>query len=194
MQKPNNYDNTQVGGDYTPIELGGHTAKILRVEETTSKSGKPMIKVAIDFDSKDVQPGYFQDQFDNDTRADKKWTYQGTQYILTEDADGKCRKAFKGFVSSVEDSCNSKCPWDDTFEKWFKNKKVGVVFGEVEEEYNGEVKTRRRIRWFCAYDKAKDASIPDKMFLDNAPKTTTTATEQKKEFMNVPEDTDEIPF
>lgn len=24
MQKPNNYDNTQAQGDYTPVELGGH--------------------------------------------------------------------------------------------------------------------------------------------------------------------------
>lgn len=195
MKKPNNYDETQVGGDYTPIELGGHTAKIMKVEETTSKTGRPMIKVGIDFDSKDVQPGYFKESFDNDTRSDKKWPYQGTQYILSEDNEGKCSKSFKGFISAVEDSNNASCLWDDTFEKWFKNKKIGVVYGEVEEEYNGEVKTRRRIRYFCSYDKAKTAAIPDKKFLDNvAPKP---ADESKKNdgFMNVPESIDEdIPF
>ena len=24
MQKPNNYDETQAGGEFTPVELGGH--------------------------------------------------------------------------------------------------------------------------------------------------------------------------
>lgn len=166
MQKPNNYDNTQASGEYTPVELGGHTAVVKRVEETTSKNGKPMLKVAIDFDSADQQAGYFMKSFEADTRDGKTWPYQAMQYILTEDQNGNCSRSLKTFISCVEKSNNSECVWGDGFEAWFKNKKVGVVYGEVEEEYNGEVKTRRKIRYFCQYDKAAGATVPDKKFLN----------------------------
>lgn len=190
MQKPNGYDNVQAGGDFTPIELGGHTAIIKRVKETTSRNGKPMIVAAIDFDAADAQPGYFSEAFKNDDREDKKWPYQGTQYILTEDQDGKCSRSLKSFITSVEKSNDSECVWGNGFENWFTNKKVGVVYGENEEEYNGEVKTRRRIRYFCQYDKAKGAKIPDKKLLK-----TNNATVSASAFVNVPAGIDdEIPF
>jgi hypothetical protein len=47
MNKPNGYDEVQVGGDYTPIELGGHHLVIKGVREEKSKSGKDMIVVGI---------------------------------------------------------------------------------------------------------------------------------------------------
>ena len=73
MQKPNNYDETQAGGEFTPVELGGHKLVIKQVTETKSKSGKDMIVVFFDFAPDDVQPGYFTEQFKNDIRPDKKW-------------------------------------------------------------------------------------------------------------------------
>ena len=48
MQKPNGYDEVQVG-DFTPVELGGHHLIIKGVKEQESKTGKPMIVVAFDF-------------------------------------------------------------------------------------------------------------------------------------------------
>ena len=192
MQKPNGYDEVQTGGDFTPINLGGHTAIVKRVRETTSKNGKPMLQVAIDFSADDAQPGYFHAAFEADTRSDKKWPYQATQYILTEDQNGKCSRSLKSFVTSVENSNNAECTGGKGFEFWFTNKKVGVVFGEVEDEYNGELKTRRRIRYFCSYDKAKEQKIPDKKFFTGVPKTTTTSADG---FMSIPDTMEEeIPF
>lgn len=188
MQKPNGYENVVAGGDYTPIELGGHTAVIKRVKETVSKNGKPMIQIAIDFDDNDKQAGYFLTSFQNDDREDKKWPFQGTQYVLTEDQNGNCSRSFKSFITSVEKSNNAECVWGDGFEKWFTGKRIGVVYGEVEEEYNGEVKTRRRIRYLCSYDKAKEAKIPEKKLLPGV-------SAPSNNFVKVPEGTDEeIPF
>lgn len=189
MKKPNSYDEVQA--EYTPIELGGHFAVIKKLEETTSKNGKPMIKVAIDFDKNDKQPNYFMDSFKADTRQDKKWPYLGTQYIMSEDQNGQCSRSFKAFITSVEKSNNAECEWGNNFAKWFTGKKVGVVYGENEEEYNGEFKTRHRIRFFCEYSKADSMPIPDKRFANNnnAPKTNNT------DFVNVPDGSDEeIPF
>ena len=99
MQKPNNYDETPEGGEFTPVDLGGHKLIIKQVSETKSKSGKDIIVVLFDFAPDDAQPGYFTEQFKNDIRPDKKWPNQATQYILTEDAEGKCNRSFKTFTT-----------------------------------------------------------------------------------------------
>lgn len=192
MERPNNFENVQAGGDYTPIELGGHHAVIMSVKEKLSSTGKNMVVVALDFAKNDKQPGYFKDQFDNDTRSDKKWPYQAVQYIVTEDSTGNCSRSFKGFITSFERSNNCKATWGEKFVNQFKNKKIGVVYGEVEEEYNGEVKTRRRIRWFCEDGKVDGQSIPDKKYYAQSNSNTTTGGE---DFVNVSDSTeDEIPF
>lgn len=194
MERPNNYENVQAGGDYTPIEVGGHHAVIMSVKEKLSSTGKNMVVVALDFAKNDKQPGYFKDQFDKDTRSDKKWPYQAVQYIVTEDNTGNCSRSFKGFITSFERSNNCKATWGEKFVNQFKNKKIGVVYGEVEEEYNGEVKTRRRIRWFCEDGKVDSQNIPDKKYYvqPNGGNSTITGGE---DFMNVSDSTeDEIPF
>lgn len=191
MNKPSNFDETQVRGEFIPVELGGHHAIIKGVKEQMSKTNKNMIVVALDFAKNDKQPGYFKKQFDNDTREDKKWPYQAVQYILTEDQDGKCSRNFKSFITSFEKSNNTTVTWGEKFCDQFKNKKIGVVYGEVEEEYNGETKIRRRIRWFCEDSKADEASIPAAKYLPNTPVSDKTT----EAILNVPETDDEtIPF
>lgn len=164
MLKPKAYDETRAGGEYTPIELGGHRGIIKQVNETTSKSGKDMIVVFIDFAAEDKQPKYFDEQYKADTRDQKKWPYQATQYIVTEDAEGNTSRSFKSFCTAFEDSNGTQIKWGDG-PQWaaqFKGRRIGVVYGEVEDEYNGEIKTRRRIRWFCDDHKAAEQAIPDK--------------------------------
>lgn len=162
MKKPNNYEATQASGDFTPIELGGHRMVIKSVEEMVSKTGKDMVKIQFDFAGDDRQPGYFWKQFENDIRPDKKYPNQATQYILTEDNDGNCSRSFKTFVTCIEQSnAGFKVQWGDKFCQCFTGKKVGGVFGEQMDYYNGDEKKKRVLRWFCSLDKAADASIPD---------------------------------
>ena len=192
MQKPKSYDEVPVGGDFTPIILGGHHAVIKSVKEQKSSTGKDMVVVAIDFAKNDSQPGYFKEQFDKDTRSEKKWPYQAVQYIVTEDYEGKCSRSFKGFITAFEKSNKTETNWGDKFVDQFKNKKIGVVYGEVEEEYNGEIKTRRRIRWFCEDAKVDEASVPDKKYFNGS---AAPAASKDDGFVNVPEGSDEeIPF
>lgn len=196
MQKPNSFDDVNAGGDFTPIETGGHHAIIMSVKEQKSSTGKDMIVVALDFAKNDKQPGYFKNQFDNDTRSEKKWPYQAVQYIVTEDADGKCSRSFKGFITAFERSNNTVTNWGDKFINQFKNKKIGVVYGEVEEEYNGEVKTRRRIRWFCEDAKVESQNAPAKKYLpiNNATSGSNNGN-NGDDFMKIPEGAnEEIPF
>lgn len=159
MKKPANYDNTQASGEFTPVELGGHFLIIRDVEETQSKNGKDMIIVRFDFASNDKQPGYFMKAFKDDIRPDKRWPHQATQYILTEDKDGNCNRSFKTFTTCVEHSNPGfTTQWIDDFGMQFINKKVGGVFGIVENEYMGKVTKRRELRWFVSEDKVRDGA------------------------------------
>ena len=193
MNKPSGYDEVQVGGDYTPIELGGHHLVIKGVREEKSKSGKDMIVVAFDCAKNDKQPGYFSEQFDKDIRPEKKWPNNGTQYILTMDSQdaSKTSKSFKSFITSFERSNGCEAVWGDKFCTQFKNKKIGGVFGLVEEEYNGEIKRRHKLRWFCEDSKVDEAAIPADKLLNTPAK----APVDKSAVLNIPDTTDEeIPF
>ena len=178
MQKPSNYDETKVGGDFTPVELGGHHAVIKDVKEQKSSTGKDMIVVAIDFAA--------------NIRPDKKWPFQAVQYIVVEGADGKTTRNFKSFITSFENSNNCEAVWGENFCKQFKGKKIGVVYGNVEEEYNGEVKKRRRIRWFCEDAAVDTAKVPDDKLLNSGSKPVATS---GSGFMSIPNGLEEeIPF
>ena len=165
MQKPNGYNEVKAGGEFTPINLGGHHMVIKNVEETTSKAGKPMLKISFDFAKNDSQPEYMMNEFKNDIRPDKKWPHSGTQYVMTEDKEGKCSRSFKSFITAFEASNKCEAIWGEKFAAQFKNKKIGGVFGKVENEYNGKVTMRHELRWFCADDKADGADIPADKFL-----------------------------
>lgn len=193
MQKPQNYEETQAQGDFIPVELGGHKLIIKQVSETKSKNGKDMIVVMFDFAPDDSQPGYFMEQFKNDIRPDKKWPNQATQYILPEDADGKCSRSFKTFTTCVEHSnAGFTTQWVDNFGEQFKNKKIGGVFGIVEEEYNGERRKKRKLRWFCNVDKASDADVPEEKLLAGNGNSMMAS---NYDFMKIPESiNEELPF
>lgn len=196
MQKPNNYDNTKASGEFTPVTPGGHHLIIKKVEETKSKTDKEMIVVAFDMAPGDSQPNYFSKQFAEDIRPNKKWPRAGRQYILTEDADGNCSKSFKTFIHCVEASNNGfETQWGDKFAAQFKGKRIGGVFGLVENEYQGKVTKRCELRWFCQDDKADGAKVPDLKALPNTNKTIAAPQPDVNGFLDVPEGAeDEIPF
>ena len=133
MKKPNNYENTQAQGEFTPVELGGHTLVIKQVEERRSKTNKPMIVVFFDFAPGDKQAGYFAESFKNDIRPDKKWPNQGTSYILTEDNDGNCSRSREDQHEGQKEC--AKC-WNH-YKNLHKQEKV-----EVPEEKMLEVEER----------------------------------------------------
>lgn len=196
MNKPNNYDQTKTGTGFTPVVLGGHRGIIKAVEETQSKSGKDMIIVYVDLAAEDAQPRYFTEQYQNDTRSPKKWPYQATQYILTEDSSGNTGRSFKAFCTSYEDSNGVSIRWGgNNWADQFKGKRIGIVFGEVEEEYNGEIKTRRRIRWFCDDHKALDADVPAKKFANQSAPVSSSQADPTDVWMPTDfSNGDELPF
>lgn len=191
INRPQNYDSTPAGGDFTPVELGGHFLEIKQVSERQSSTGKDMIVVLFDFAANDAQHGYFTEQFRDDIRPDKKWPNQATNYILTEDNEGNCNRSFKTFITCVENSNPGVQLWNGNTLNLlaFKGKKIGGVFGIVEEEYNGERKKKRKLRWFCSNDKVAEAPIPNEKLLPVTPNY-----DAAKGFESISDLDDELPF
>lgn len=165
FNKPAGYDEVQAGGEFTPIELGGHKLVIKAIYELEGNNGSKYLKVCFDTTADDKQPNYYNEQYKNDTREQKKWG--GVAVIFPTDRDGKTTKTFKQFCTSIERSNNSKIQWGAGFENSIVNKVIGGIFGE--EEYinaSGEIKTARKLFWWRSVDSIADAVIPEKRTVD----------------------------
>lgn len=141
MQKPANYDTTKAYGEFETLALGGHICRILKVEETTSRSGKEMLGIYLDI-AEGEQAGYYKKRYEQDDRPEKKWPC--IVYQLTQDRYGNASKGFKTFIQSVSKSnpgFDEAMIWGDGFAEHFKGRLVGGAFGR--EQYinkNGEFK------------------------------------------------------
>lgn len=167
LKKPSNYDEIQVNEDFTPIEIGGHKGIIKKVEEYTSPvSGNTSLKVEVDTDKTDKQPNYFQEQYDNNTNMNKKWSTGATKYVSLKE-DENCIKMLKAFITSVENSNNGFAfDWEKDVNQ-LVGKKVGLIFGlEEYEDQEGKLKTARKVTQFRSIDKVDNAKIPKVKLLD----------------------------
>ena len=167
LKKADNYDELQVNQDFEKLELGGHKGIIKNVEEYTSTvSGNTSLKVTVDTDKDDKQPNYFQEQYDNDTRDNKKWSTGAIKYVSLKE-DENCVKMLKAFITAVENSNNGfTYNWDKDIDQ-LKGKKVGLVFGlEEYEDQEGKVKTTTKLNQFRSLDKVDAIKIPKVKLLD----------------------------
>lgn len=201
MQKPTGYDEARESGEFTPVEVGGHYAVVKQVTETQSSTGKDMIVVLFDFCPPDKQAGYHTAAFEGDTRDTRKWPFNGSKYIMVSDYNdpNKTSRAFKTFCSCIEKSNNYTVQWGGAnWGKQFNGKKIGVVYGHEEHEYEGKVSMRSVPKWFCSWDAVSSARIPDPKYLPghSAP-ASGTAPAQNNGFMDIPATAKEdegIPF
>ena len=177
---------------------------IKQVKETQNSKGGDMIVIYFDFDVSDAQGGLFMKQFkEQDTKdrdgnpRERKWPFAGTAWINVNDSEGKCSRKFKTFCTAVEDSNAGFKAWDskDQFNAiGFKDKKVGAVFGEVLDWYDGRETTKVQYRWFCDVNKALDANVPDPIETQEH-KNANKASVDADGFMNIPDGIDEdLPF
>lgn len=190
FNKPQGYDEVQAGGDFTPIELGGHKLVIKKLEECKASNGNSYLKVSFDTAQDDKQPNYYAEQYKNDTRDNKKWG--GVATIFPTDREGKTSKTFKQFCTSIERSNNSKIQWGAGFEASIVGKVIGGIFGE--EEYlnsMNEVKTARKLFWWRSTEGIANATVPEKRVLEQD----TGNMVDKDGFMKIPDSIDEeLPF
>lgn len=159
--KPEKYEEVQVNLDFVPISLGGHKGIIKKVGEYKSEqSGNVSLKVEVDTSADDTQPNYFQQQYDNNTNADKKWPTGATKYVSLKQEEN-CVKMLKAFITAVENS-NAGFEYDWAKEvSQLEGKKVGLVFGYEEYSDNdGNTKLATKLNQFRSADKVDNVNIP----------------------------------
>lgn len=156
MIKPQDYDTAVRGGEFKRLPANGYVCKIIRAEETTSKAGKPMLKVAIDIHDGSEFEGYFRDQFENRLKYNDNATWPCVSYVVQTTDEGKTSGAFKNFVESIRESnYNWEPEWNERFCDKLRGTLLGVVF--VTEEYiNNEGKLRTSTKpdygHYCSVD------------------------------------------
>lgn len=168
IKKPMDYDKVELSDfEFTPLALGGHRLVIKTAEEYMSmSSGNTSLKITVDTDKTDKQPAYFLDQYNNDTRAERKWANGATKYVSLGETENAI-KSLKGFITAVENSNpNFKYDWDKDLSQ-LVGKRVGGIFG-LEEYINNEGKTKltTKLTQFRSVDKVDEAKIPKVAVLD----------------------------
>lgn len=167
LKKADNYDEIVVNEDFVALELGGHKGIIKKVEEYTSPiSHNTSLKVEVDTDKDDKQPNYYQEQYDNNTNSNKKWSTGATKYVSLKE-DENCVKMLKAFITAVENSNpNFTYDWNKDTDQ-LNGKKVGLVFGlEEYEDQEGKTKTATKLTQFRSLDKVDNVKIPKVKLLD----------------------------
>ena len=139
FKKPKDYDDVRVG-EPRILPAGGYICKILKAEETESRTGKPMLKVYFDIADGEFS-GYFKEMFQNwkslsDDPQSVTWPFTGTKWIMFFNNEGKTNRDFKSFCTALEDS--GITVWrNDTFDAGaLKDANVGMIFRREEHEYN----------------------------------------------------------
>lgn len=137
MNKPSDYDALTLN-NYRELPPGGYVARVLKAEERQTGTGKPMLVVALDICDGEYS-NYFMNLFRDRKKNSQnplmvKYPNGGMAYIVTLDSEGKTRRQFKSFTTSIEES-GGHIVWGDGFCKSIEGATVGVLFGR--EEYEG---------------------------------------------------------
>lgn len=161
MEKPRDFDTAKAWGEYEPLPAGGYVCEIIGVDETMSKTGKKMIKIAIDI-AEGEEKGRFMESYKADTREFKKWPNSAVAYQLTEDQNGNTHGKFKQFTDCVTDSNNGfEIKWGKEFGACFKGKLIGIVFSreQYEDQRDGKLRWSTKPQFFKTVQEIRDGKF-----------------------------------
>ena len=197
MNKPEGYDDINISKNDKPT-VGGHKCIVVKVTEGKSRAGKDQLEIWLDMAGDDAQAMLFSNQYMANTSETKKWP---CRVWITDYNNAKSYGAanLKRFHTALEDSnANFFIPWGKAYESGLKGKRVGVVFGEEETEWNGRISTLVKPRYFRNIADVETAEIPDRKCLakPEAPEFAPAAVTGEEGFMQVPDGLEDtgLPF
>lgn len=166
FKKPKDYDSVIIG-EFKVLPAGGYICRIIKAEETKSKTGKDMLKVAFDICDGEFN-GYFMDQFQSWKAAAEdpksvKWPFSGTKWVMVYDNEGKTNRDFKALCTALEESGTEVWKNGVFNTSALKNSEIGIIFRREEHEYNNQTSWRTvpfRFRSVKSIE-AGDFSVPD---------------------------------
>lgn len=183
IRKGNDYDTVTGFGqsDFKPLPKGGYICRIIKAEEMIGSNGTHLLHIAFD-----ISEGEYKDYFSNlyqsrkksntDPTKEIKWPFEGQSWIPLNDYEDKTKtsRKFKGFCTAVEDSGTEIWNLDGTFAlDRLKNADVGIVFQNVENEFNDKISWKAQPWGF----RSIEAIATDNYFIpDDKPLSTTYGT------------------
>ena len=194
MNKPNDWEETYAAdgqSNDSTLPKGGYLCKVKTAKVEQTKTGKDVLVVAFDISDGEYK-GFFQQKFDSDDRAEKKW--RGIYRLILTKNDGKTNPFFKGFITSIEAS-NKGYMWNWE-EKTLKDKVFGGLFS-VEEYYgnDGQVRSTTKCNLAISVQKLNegDYKLPQDYLIE---KKENVSNSDNSGFYAVPntEDYDDLPF
>ena len=168
MQKFGGYDDAkkqaQASGT-SKLPAGGYVCKVIGVKYTKGEEGKSDF-IEIQFEIAEGEyKGFFQKQYEANTNEDKKYKGRTKIYIPTDDGsekDGWTKKTFAGWTNAFEES-NEGYLWDWDEKKW-KNKLIGIVFGETGTVISGRDVVYTEARFAVSAEKIRSGNYPAAKF------------------------------
>lgn len=128
------WSNVQEATESHRLAPGGYVCSIVRAEDLPDKE---YLRILFDI-AEGPDKDYFRGMYER-MQLDG-WPYAG---VLIRSYKPKAQPFFKGFLSAVEAS-NPGYRFDND-ERTLRGRLVGLVLGEEEYEYNGELRTRLRV-------------------------------------------------
>ena len=177
------------GGGRLPV--GAYVCKILKVATTDAKDDKSgYIQVQFDIVEGEYKD-FFVKQYKANTRDDKKYKGKTTIYLPKNDGSDKdewTKTSFAKWTNAFEDS-NPGYAWDWDENKW-KDKIIGIVFGETGSRIDGKDIVYTEARFPVSADIVRKGEAPKAKFKSKGD----YGKEASDDFMNVPDDMEDLPF
>lgn len=199
MKSFNDYDKAKKEAQasaMTKLPAGAYVCKIKDVRYETNDKGD---RIVLAFDIAEGEyKDFFQKQFEANTSEDKKWKGKANIFVPKDDGSDKdaiTKKSFASWTDSFEKSNNGyKWDWDEN--KW-KNKLVGIVFGETGTNIEGKDIVYTEARFAVAADVVRSGKAPSAKFKarDGYKGTASASKPADDEFMTIPAgQAEELPF
>lgn len=150
------YDKSQRKSfTFENLPKDAYVIKILGVKEGTYQSGDHCLRIAFDI-AEGKYKGFYQNQFDRNTREDKEWPYDGV-FSLTVPTDSSKPWVWSNwntFFADLEDSNNGFIFSGDI--RTLKGKLIGGKFRIRQSEKNGTIYDHTEMKYSCVADDVRN--------------------------------------
>lgn len=155
----------QRSGGVGRLPKGAYVCKILGVKYEEGKGGtSDYLKVQFDV-TEGEYAGFFKKQYDENTQENKKYKGMTTVYIPKDDGseyDNWTKNTFAKWTNALEES-NKGYTWDWDEKKW-KDKAIGLVFGETGTVIEGKEVVYTDARYPVSVEKVKSGKAGEAKF------------------------------
>ena len=180
MKKLSNWNDVKAAGERVKLPAGGYEAKIINAKVVSydgSNGAYERLEIAVDITAGEYKDYYKQD-FDSNTRDDKKWRGVARFYVPTDDGSEKdeyTKSVLKSVTDALEDSNKGyHWDWDETS---LKGLKVGILVRDKEYEVDGKHGFSPEIFRFTDINRIKEGkfTVPKQKLLKGSSGTSAAA-------------------